>query len=1057
MAEHPPQWLSSVTDDSIKRRWGVSTLLRGKTYAAAGKVISYSFGPRGAISASVQDLGPKVYWTKLNHTSSGLESTCDCPSGGDCKHAVAVLLTLREELGTPQSPDWEQVLSGLLPASDGLVDEQLGLEFSLISQNDSTDIRIRPLFSVRGGWRRLPSSWGEFLSPWNERRCQARQEEVMKGLVTAAGLSSSHSSMVYLRAAAIGPLLWPLLRRCDEVGIPLIPGEDLRSVSLHPTAVRLWLDALADTEGIQLVGSGDIGPLPPGGRRFLIGQPAHGIAELVGGALTLAPLAGIVPEAMTSLVTSDAPLRIPASEAARFRTIYLPALSNHLPVQSSDGSCPPPAPAEPRLTLTVAGTQGHEVRLRWAIRYFSEEDSVEVGLGRESSGVFRSHIAEEKLESAVVTLLAGYPELVTPDGLREEAALSGTSAARFITELLPILVDHGVSVIRSPELPNYVRIDEAPVIILGAEDTADRDWFNLKVRVQVAGHDVDFEQLFRAMAAGDDALVLDNGTWFALDHPELHQLRHLIEEAKALTDVGPTGEIRVSSYHTGLWEELVCLGVTDQVSNRWRQRVAALGELEHPEQALATPPGLQARLRPYQVTGFSWLATLWDAELGGVLADDMGLGKTLQTLAVIERARERGDLDQTSVLVVAPASVVGAWVAEAEKFAPQLRVVAIQAGAKKRGNTLATAVAGAHLVVTSYTLLRLEAKDFQQIAWRGLVLDEAQFIKNHRSVTYRAVRALNTNFTLAITGTPLENSLTDMWSMVSLAAPGLFPKPETFAELYRKPIETQGDSVALARLRQRLRPFMLRRTKARVVTELPEKVEQILQLELSPAHRRRYDRYLTRERSRVLGMLDDMEHNRIAIFRALTMLRQLALDPRLIDDSSPVVPSAKIQALTEQLRELAQEGHRALVFSSFTGFLTLVKQALDEEGIDYIYLDGRTRNRAQRIAEFREGQAPAFLISLKAGGFGLTLTEADYVFMLDPWWNPAAENQAIDRAHRIGQTRAVNVYKMVATDTIEDKVVALQHRKRALFDSVMETGEFRSGTITAEDIRGLLG
>ena len=408
------------------------------------------------------------------------------------------------------------------------------------------------------------------------------------------------------------------------------------------------------------------------------------------------------------------------------------------------------------------------------------------------------------------------------------------------------------------------------------------------------------------------------------------------------------------------------------------------------------------------------------------------------------------------MLAVAPASVVGTWAEEAARFVPGLKVVAIRATQARRGTELAEEIRGAHLVVTSYTLLRMEHEAYLEQTWRGLVLDEAQFIKNHRSRTHQVARRIGAPFTLAITGTPLENSLSDLWSMFSLVAPGLFPRLEGFNEIYRKPVEKNGKTDVLGSLRARIRPFMLRRTKREVVRELPEKVEQITRLELTPEHRRRYDQHLTRERTRVLGMLDDMDRNRVAIFRALTKLRQLALDPRLVDTELPPTPSAKITTLLEQIRELAEEGHRALVFSSFTGFLKLVRGTLEAEGIEYVYLDGRTRDRPARIARFREGGAPVFLISLKAGGFGLTLTEADYVFVLDPWWNPAAENQAVDRAHRIGQTRAVNVYRMVSADTIEEKVVALQQRKRDLFASVVDTGEFRSTAITASDIRGLL-
>ena len=434
----------------------------------------------------------------------------------------------------------------------------------------------------------------------------------------------------------------------------------------------------------------------------------------------------------------------------------------------------------------------------------------------------------------------------------------------------------------------------------------------------------------------------------------------------------------------------------------------------------------------------------------------MGLGKTLQTLALVERARELGQLDQAPVLVVAPASVVGAWAEEAARFAPGLSVAVVRATEARRGTPLADEIAGAHVVVTSYTLLRLEDEAYLGRRWSGLVLDEAQFVKNPRSRTHQLVRRIGSPFTLVITGTPLENTLSDLWSMFSLAAPGLFPRLDEFTESYRTPVERDADMTALARLRSRIRPFMLRRTKREVVAELPEKVEQVMRLELTPEHRRRYDQHLTRERTRVLGMLQDMDRNRVAIFRALTKLRQLALDPRLVDPDLPATASAKITAVVEQIRELAGEGHRALVFSSFTGFLRLVREALEQEGIEYVYLDGRTRDRPARIARFREGNAPVFLISLKAGGLGLTLTEADYVFVLDPWWNPAAENQAVDRAHRIGQTQAVNVYRMVAVDTIEEKVVALQQRKRDLFTSVVDTGEFRGTAITAADIRGLL-
>ena len=357
-------------------------------------------------------------------------------------------------------------------------------------------------------------------------------------------------------------------------------------------------------------------------------------------------------------------------------------------------------------------------------------------------------------------------------------------------------------------------------------------------------------------------------------------------------------------------------------------------------------------------------------------------------------------------------------------------------------------------MVTSYTLLRLEADQYAELGWSSVLLDEAQFVKNHRSKAYQAVRRLPARHKIALTGTPLENNLMDLWSLLSITAPGLFPDPKTFDQLYRKPIEN-GSPEMLTRLQQRTRPLMLRRTKAAVAQELPDKQEQLVPVELTPGHRRIYDKHLARERQKVLGLVGDLNKNRITILRSLTTLRQLALSPALVDANYPAT-SAKIDALVELLGELSGAGHRALVFSQFTRFLGLIKQRLDAEQIAYQYLDGRTRDRASRIDEFKQGDAPVFLISLKAGGFGLTLTEADYVFICDPWWNPATESQAIDRTHRIGQTNPVNVYRLVATNTIETKVVALQERKRELFDQVVGSASDIAAPLDADDIRALL-
>lgn len=1056
MGRDVTDWVSQVTDEDIKRQWGVPALLRGRTHMVAGHVMASEFDKRGDLVAKVGTTGNRIYTTRVSQDRYGLESTCSCPIGSGCKHAVAALLAAREARDQDEGRAWETVLAAMLPPPppEGTV-TALGLEFSTRDGGEGADvIQLRALAGTTRGWARSRASWTELLSPYPDTDWEPRQLVLLQQLARLAG--PSQATATWLTLGELGPLVWPLLRRLQAVGLPFLPGEGLRAVDLAPDPGRIWLESTTLEDGaLRLTADGSLGVLPEGGRRLLLGSPAHGVAELApGGRLRLTQLEETPPEALRSFLTSRAELLIPVEDIPRFQLMYLPNLVGE-GLLADHGELAADLPT-PQLLLDLAHGPGHRLSLTWGFRYRSKTCSADVPLRSAVGGPPRDRQQERVLVRRAVSLLTRPGLVDEEDDLVPSQELTGIDAARFVTDDLPVLLEADVAVEVSGEETTFRRVEESPEIRLATQDTRDRDWFNLDIEVRVSGHRVPLADLLRALASGDDAMLLADGTWFDLDVPQLNHLRSLIDEARELTGTGADEDLRLSPYQLGLMAELEDLATWERHSKRWRSRVKGLMAAVDDSPTETPPPGLRAELRPYQVEGLSWLARLWDAELGGVLADDMGLGKTLQTIALLERARQRGELDGHPVLVVAPASVVGTWAEEAARFAPDLRVVTIGATRVRRGSVLADGIRGAHVVVTSYTLLRLEEEQYLGTSWRGLVLDEAQFVKNHRSRTHQVVGRIGAPFTLAITGTPLENSLGDLWSMFALVAPGLLPRPVGFTERYRSPIENDGDQAALLRLRSRIRPFMLRRTKAQVVQELPPKTEQVLGLELDPAHRRIYDQHLTRERVRVLGMLDDLGRNKVAIFRALTRLRQLALDPRLVDPDSPVGDSVKITALLEQLRELSAEGHRALVFSSFTGFLGLVRDTLAQEGIGHVYLDGRTRDRQARINQFREGTDPVFLISLKAGGFGLTLTEADYVFVLDPWWNPAAENQAVDRAHRIGQSRSVNVYKMVAGDTIEEKVVALQQRKRTLFDAVVDTGEFRSSAITAEDIRALV-
>ena len=565
--------------------------------------------------------------------------------------------------------------------------------------------------------------------------------------------------------------------------------------------------------------------------------------------------------------------------------------------------------------------------------------------------------------------------------------------------------------------------------------------------VSIDGEQVPLPEVLAAVTRDEEFLVLPSGTYVSLDRPELSRLHEAVALAAQLRESEP-GRLSVGTDDLGAWAELAEIGTMDARAATWVERATALRDLDEIPRP-RVPEGLTTTLRPYQLEGFWWLAFLHEHGLGGILADDMGLGKTLQVLALVQHARSAGDT--SPFLVVAPTSVVSAWRQQAATHAPGLRVGLV----RRRSDDVATLADSSDLVVTTYAMLRLEREQFASRRWGGLVLDEAQQVKNHQGKTHAAARAIDADFRLAVTGTPFENRLLELWALLSLAAPGLYPTARRFRDVVVGPVERDGDEAALRRFRTRIRPFVLRRTKDLVATELPPKQEQVLDVDLGPRHRRIYDTHLAKERQRILGLVEDFDRNRVAIFSALTRLRQLALDPALVDPAHEHVGSAKTDLLSEHLVEITAEGHRSLVFSTFTTFLRRVRERLTEEGVATVYLDGTTRDREAVIDAFRAGEAPVFLISLKAGGTGLTLTEADYVFLLDPWWNPAAEAQAVDRAHRIGQSQHVHVYRLVATDTIEEKVMALKARKAELFAKVIDGGGASATGITAADIRGL--
>ncbi|MBW9108642.1 DEAD/DEAH box helicase family protein [Microbacterium ureisolvens] len=1076
-----------VDPGHIRRFVDSGTYERGVGYFADGAVERVEWDPlTSVIEAVVAGSGGRTYRCRVRLDVQRADhpiaaTSCTCPVQFDCKHTVATLLASnRLAAAAPASErgsSWRDVFAPSPVTERAWTPLALGVELrqrirrgastwaparvesatprGLHQHGADVLVGLRPLArSARSeAWIKGGVSWDALRRPTTAfDPAQARWFAELHSIgrdVRSFGAFSDVSEWLTLDDIE-SSLVWAHLAGAQDRGIPLVATKRSATVTLAGSAT-VTVQAVRTGRGLEIAPlltidgeRADAAALRPVGRtgvyRFTVARER---IDLVLAAVSL-------PDPVPALLMAREPVVVPGAEAEEFAREHLPRIARRVEVDAPGIDIAPPP--RPRLVARVHFEPNHRLVYTLSWRY-GDGDL----LGLESTAGDRDPAAETAIRARVEALWRDH----APVDFASADTLTGLDAAEFASRLLPLLeADTDVRVEISGERPQYRELAGDPRIDITTVETNDPDWFDLGVVVTIDGRRIPFGALFTALSRGRKKILLSDGAYFSLSHPALQRLRELIDEAGDL-DEWETGP-RISRYQTALWADFEDLADEAQPAVSWRATVEALRDADGVPSA-PLPSALHAELRPYQRAGYDWLAFLWEHRLGGILADDMGLGKTLQLLALIAHAREQGEA--RPFLVVAPTSVLSTWRGEAARFTPDLRVALIDATRAKRAAAVTDAAAIADIVVTSYTLLRLDEREFGAVDWAGLILDEAQFVKNSQTKAYRAARDLSADVVFAVTGTPLENSLTELWALLSLTAPGLFASSRRFREEYVGPIEkgkvpeNQEGGVyragRLARLRRRIRPLVLRRTKELVAADLPAKQEQEVRIELGAAHRALYDTVLQRERQKVLGLLDDLDRNRFIVFRSLTLLRMLSLAPELVDPAYASIAPSKLAALFEQLDEALAEGHRALVFSQFTSFLGLVAAQLEARGIPYAYLDGSTRDRDAAVAAFRGGEARVFLISLKAGGFGLTLTEADYVFLLDPWWNPAAEAQAVDRAHRIGQHRSVMVYRLIANGTIEEKVMALQQRKARLFRSVMDDDALFGQALTADDIRGL--
>jgi superfamily II DNA or RNA helicase len=583
---------------------------------------------------------------------------------------------------------------------------------------------------------------------------------------------------------------------------------------------------------------------------------------------------------------------------------------------------------------------------------------------------------------------------------------------------------------------------------LRIEVSSKRNWFGIGGECKVGDESLTLQNLLAKLDGTTNPLLgdymqLGDGEWVRIQQ----SLRENLIQLKGACHADRKTLIMDGSAAPAL-ESLNGMGIELKATKAWQECMQKMLRAKQLDPQL--PAGFSTIMRDYQAEGFKWMSRLAEWGIGGVLADDMGLGKTIQTLAVLTSRAADGP-----TLVLAPTSVGFNWIRETERFAPSLTPILYRESDRRE---LLDHLKPGDLVVSSYAIALRDGSELAKVEWGTLVMDEAQAIKNARSKTSQTVSTLNAKWTIALTGTPMENHLGELWSLFSVVAPGVLGGWESFRSKYAAPIEKDGCERSKRLLADRLKPFILRRTKEQVLQELPPRTESVLYVDLSPAERSQYE--LVRQTAlgelKNLVTLPDQKDQQFKILSLLTRLRQFACHPGIVNkkwDRS----SAKLDQLCETLRNLRDEGHRALVFSQFTEHLGLIRHALDEQGISYEYLDGSTPavERQRLVDAFQNGNSTAFLISLKAGGTGLNLTAADYVIHMDPWWNPAVEDQATDRAHRFGQDKPVMVYRIVAKDTIEEEILALHDSKRDLVESILD-GAGASGKLSTQDLVSLI-
>ncbi|MEM9801428.1 MAG: DEAD/DEAH box helicase [Planctomycetota bacterium] len=1057
-----------LTDD-LRHHFARAAIRKGDDYARAGRVSNFLETDYGAM-AVVE--GTMRYVVELVVDGEDAPGWCSCPAAysGPCKHmwAVAVVLERSRQAVVPRpARDWRADISRLrrlgsavAPSAWDLVprtDEEVHyrLRFSASSWSPEWTLavarrqrradgtwgklrnfdpsRVHPADLPTGEDRAILSSLGilggeeaDRLGHWSARVEEAVLDDAAaRRVLPLAGrtgrLEFQHptGATIPLRWTGEGPFRVRVRRAIDETGETLVVDAVVeRGETSRSSAEGVMLIAggfvVVDGELAELESATSAGVLENFLRQGPLRLPREAESALATAMVSLPPDL-VTPESLPESIGADAP-DLPPPVPSLHVAMDEPGRSGQrlvvCEIEFDYGGERPVGCLEPAQVVELAESgalrrRDVEAEAR-ALRDFVELGGVRPKWGGRDEPVH--HVPAKRVPALVDGLLErGW--VVTADGVRIRTASD-----------FSVSVKSGI------------------------------DWFDLEGGMRFGDQEVAVPELLLAHQRGERRVRLGDGSYGMLPEDWLERWSVL-----GLGEVTDEGTVRFRSTQGWLLDAMLADREVeiDEGFESYRERLARFQSLRPRKE----PRGFRGELRPYQRDALGWMKFLQDLGLGGCLADDMGLGKTVQVLAMLEAWRTRrrtSDEPHRPSLVVAPRSLVFNWLDEAARFAPNLVTLDYTGSDRKR--RWDDEIAGVDLVLTTYGTLRRDAPSLAEVEFDHVVLDEATAIKNANSQAAKAARLLRARHRLALTGTPVENDLADLWSLFEFLNPGMLGR----SKLFRDWAGSRGRTNDVEALRGAIRPFFLRRTKEDVLTDLPPKTEQVLHVELSPKERRRYDELKRHFRAQLLdedGGDDESlgGTNKIQVLEALLRLRQAACHPGLVDAAYEGESSAKLDELLERIGEVVHDGHKVLVFSQFTRLLALVRRRLDERDITYEYLDGRTRKRKERVERFQgDPDCPVFLISLKAGGHGLNLTASDYVFLLDPWWNPAVESQAVDRAHRMGQQRPVFAYRMIAKDTVEERVLELQQSKRELADALFGSGRGLMKSLTRSDLERLL-